>query len=246
MGHSRKETPEELRLDSVLRTVPNMRKVRFESPSGDEFPRVRRKRRRRVRDQVTGLGLRVWDSRSDLFFTDQYGYRNPECISLWADDARTVAGRTPRECYRDFMVSFRDTFENLLQSTISEIAVGCGPCGELRYPSYPENKRSPNSSQWRFPGIGEFQCYDQRALGALASTPPRLDASNGADLVRTIAADTTTYRKKLVSFGPIQGVGTANTVNSFSIGTRKSSLNTATRRYKLREKCLITRKLALT
>ena len=104
----------------------------------------------------------------DLFFTDQYGYRNPECISLWADDARTVAGRTPRECYRDFMVSFRDTFENLLQSTISEIAVGCGPCGELRYPSYPENKRSPNSSQWRFPGIGEFQCYDQRALGALA------------------------------------------------------------------------------
>ncbi|CAL6432643.1 unnamed protein product [Bathycoccus prasinos] len=63
----------------------------------------------------------------DLFFTDQYGYRNPECISLWADDARTVAGRTPRECYRDFMVSFRDTFENLLQSTISEIAVGCGP-----------------------------------------------------------------------------------------------------------------------
>ena len=104
----------------------------------------------------------------DLFFTDQYGYRNPECISLWADDARTVAGRTPRECYRDFMVSFRDTFENLLQTTISEIAVGCGPCGELRYPSYPENKRSPNSSQWRFPGIGEFQCYDQRALGALA------------------------------------------------------------------------------
>jgi len=104
----------------------------------------------------------------DLFFTDQYGYRNPECISLWADEARTVAGRTPRECYRDFMVSFRDTFADLLKSTISEIAVGCGPCGELRYPSYPENKRSPNSSQWQFPGIGEFQCYDQRALGALA------------------------------------------------------------------------------
>jgi len=31
-----------------------------------------------------------------------------------------------------------------------------GPCGELRYPSYPET-----NGTWRFPGIGEFQCYDK-------------------------------------------------------------------------------------
>jgi len=31
-----------------------------------------------------------------------------------------------------------------------------GPCGELRYPSYPEA-----NGTWRFPGIGEFQCYDK-------------------------------------------------------------------------------------
>jgi len=105
----------------------------------------------------------------DLFFTDQYGYRNPECISLWADNAKTLDGRTPLESYRDFMQSFRDEIEARgLMDVVEEISVGCGPCGELRYPAYPENKISPNSSQWQFPGIGEFQCYDQRALGNLA------------------------------------------------------------------------------
>lgn len=44
------------------------------------------------------------------------------------------------------------TFCFLLQ----EIQVGMGPCGELRYPAYPES-----NGTWRFPGIGEFQCYDK-------------------------------------------------------------------------------------
>ena len=34
--------------------------------------------------------------------------------------------------------------------------MGLGPCGELRYPSYPET-----DGTWKFPGIGEFQCYDK-------------------------------------------------------------------------------------
>lgn len=42
--------------------------------------------------------------------------------------------------------------DNLFQ----EIQVGMGPCGELRYPSYPES-----NGTWKFPGIGEFQCYDK-------------------------------------------------------------------------------------
>lgn len=37
---------------------------------------------------------------------------------------------------------------------ITEITVGMGPAGELRYPSYPEGL-------WSFPGVGEFQCYDK-------------------------------------------------------------------------------------
>lgn len=44
-------------------------------------------------------------------------------------------------------------------SVITEITVGLGPAGELRYPSYPEG-----DGRWRFPGVGEFQCYDKYML----------------------------------------------------------------------------------
>lgn len=50
------------------------------------------------------------------------------------------------------MKSFRESMWEFLESElISEIEVGLGPAGELRYPSYPE------THGWRFPGIGEFQ-----------------------------------------------------------------------------------------
>jgi beta-amylase len=45
-------------------------------------------------------------------------------------------------------MEFDDYFEDGL---ISEIEIGLGPCGELRYPSYPEKHG------WKYPGIGEFQ-----------------------------------------------------------------------------------------
>lgn len=45
---------------------------------------------------------------------------------------------------------------------ISEITIGCGPAGEARFPAYPEGDR-----RWRFPGVGEFQCYDKYMLDDL-------------------------------------------------------------------------------
>ncbi|RVW96893.1 Beta-amylase 1, chloroplastic [Vitis vinifera] len=66
-------------------------------------------------------------------------------------------GRTPVQCYADFMRAFRDNFKHLL-----EIQVGMGPSGELRYPSYPEQ-----NGTWKFPGIGAFQCYDKYMLSSL-------------------------------------------------------------------------------
>ena len=39
-----------------------------------------------------------------------------------------------------------------------------GPAGELRYPSYPEG-----DGRWRFPGVGEFQCFDRYMLASLRS-----------------------------------------------------------------------------
>lgn len=50
------------------------------------------------------------------------------------------------------MKSFRETMTDFLEAELlTDIEVGLGPAGELRYPSYPETQG------WVFPGIGEFQ-----------------------------------------------------------------------------------------
>ncbi|KAF5179482.1 Beta-amylase, partial [Thalictrum thalictroides] len=92
----------------------------------------------------------------DIVYTDKSGRRNPEYISLGCDSLPVLAGRTPIQVYSDYMRSFRDQFKDYLGRIIVEIQVGMGPCGELRYPSYPES-----NGTWKFPGIGEFQCYDK-------------------------------------------------------------------------------------
>jgi len=89
----------------------------------------------------------------DLFFTDRpragaRGQRNREYVSLFADDApRALSGRSPLECYGDLMRAFRDAFQAELGGLVEEVVVGAGPCGELRFPSYPE------ANGWRFPGV---------------------------------------------------------------------------------------------
>ncbi|TKY70754.1 Beta-amylase 3 [Spatholobus suberectus] len=101
----------------------------------------------------------------DLVYTDRSGRRNPEYISLGCDSMPVLRGRTPLQVYSDYMRSFRDRFRDYLGSVIIEIQVGMGPCGELRYPSYPES-----NGTWRFPGIGEFQCYDKYMRASLEAS----------------------------------------------------------------------------
>ncbi|KNA18803.1 hypothetical protein SOVF_067490 [Spinacia oleracea] len=98
----------------------------------------------------------------DLAYTDQWGRRNFEYISLGVDTLPVLKGRTPVQCYADFMRAFRDQFQHLLGDTIVEIQVGMGPAGELRYPSYPEQ-----DGIWKFPGIGAFQCFDKYMMSSL-------------------------------------------------------------------------------
>ncbi|XP_051182790.1 beta-amylase 2, chloroplastic [Lolium perenne] len=102
------------------------------------------------------------DKDQDLAYTDRCGRRNYEYISLGADALPALKGRTPIQCYADFMRAFRDHMAPYMGSTICEIQVGMGPAGELRYPSYPES-----NGTWSFPGIGEFQCYDRYMLASL-------------------------------------------------------------------------------
>lgn len=124
-----------------------------------------------------------------VWFTDHTGFHNREYISFGADhvpflpasqrekdavetvdddaamDAslsiETVSAlgrRTPLQAYASFLTEFVHimTENNLMKNVITELQVGMGPCGELRYPSYPMTE-----GMWKFPGIGEFQCFDK-------------------------------------------------------------------------------------
>ncbi|CAM8903635.1 unnamed protein product [Rhodiola kirilowii] len=108
---------------------------------------------------ITEIGLK----NPDIYFTDTDGRRNSESLSWGVDKERIFRGRTAVEVYFDYMRSFRVEFDEYFQSgVISEIEVGLGPCGELRYPSYPAKHG------WKYPGIGEFQCYDMYLMKSLA------------------------------------------------------------------------------
>lgn len=100
--------------------------------------------------------LEIGKDNPDIFFTDREGRRNKECLTWGIDKERVLRGRTGLEVYFDYMRSFRMEFNDYFEDgLISEIEIGLGPCGELRYPSYPEKHG------WKYPGIGEFQCYDK-------------------------------------------------------------------------------------
>ncbi|KAL9680085.1 hypothetical protein QQ045_017961 [Rhodiola kirilowii] len=98
----------------------------------------------------------------DIFFTDREGRRNMECLSWGTDKEHVLNKRTGIEVYYDFMRNFRKEFDDLfIEDIVYAVEIGLGASGELKYPAFSER------SGWRYPGIGEFQCYDkylQRSL----------------------------------------------------------------------------------
>lgn len=116
-----------------------------------------------------------------FWFVDRTGNENREYISFGADHEpvlpveRTYVSakqgermRTPMQAYTSFINAFVSAMqsEGLMGRTVTELQVGLGPCGELRYPSYP-------LSRWAFPGIGEFQCFDRYLLSDLSAAVRR-------------------------------------------------------------------------
>lgn len=85
-----------------------------------------------------------------------------DCFSNYLGNVIVVSTTVSVKWYQDklpctsnwYLFGFES--EMLAWNLLQEIQVGLGPCGELRYPSYPES-----NGTWRFPGIGEFQCYDK-------------------------------------------------------------------------------------
>eukprot|EP00741_Cyanophora_paradoxa_P023305 tig00000254_g22512.t1 len=120
-----------------------------------------------VGDQVT-IPLPPWvvevgKKNPDIFYCDQDGRYNDEYISLGADNEPLFPpnNRTAIQCYADFLAAFADTMRAYFGTILTQVQVSLGPAGELRYPSY------PLSMGWRFPGIGQFQCYDKYMLAQL-------------------------------------------------------------------------------
>ncbi|XP_047958762.1 beta-amylase 2, chloroplastic [Salvia hispanica] len=106
--------------------------------------------------------MEIGSKNPDIFFTDIEGRRNHECLTWGIDKQRVLEGRNAIEVYFDYMRSFRVEFNEFFEDGfISEIEIGLGACGELRYPSYPANHG------WEYPGIGEFQCYDKYLMESL-------------------------------------------------------------------------------
>ncbi|KAA6363685.1 MAG: Beta-amylase [Streblomastix strix] len=85
------------------------------------------------------IKLPSWLTQKDIFYRDMHGKDDPEYIALSMDDKK-VNGRTPVDMYSQYMQAFKQQMGDLMGSTINEIQVGLGPCGELRYPAYTNNR----------------------------------------------------------------------------------------------------------
>ncbi|XP_043706480.1 beta-amylase 3, chloroplastic-like [Telopea speciosissima] len=107
------------------------------------------------------------DKNPDLVYSDRFGIKSREYISLGCDILPVLKGRSPVQIYSDFMRNFRDTFREFLGSIITDIQVGMGPAGELRYASSPSQRLKWH---WRFYEIGEFQIYDRYMLASLRAS----------------------------------------------------------------------------
>ncbi|XP_061375721.1 beta-amylase 3, chloroplastic-like [Gastrolobium bilobum] len=99
----------------------------------------------------------------ELSYSDRFGRRNIEYISLGCDILPVLRGRSPIQAYADLMRDFRDTFRPSLGVIITGVQIGMGPGGELRYPSFSSQK--PNLALPH--ELGEFQCYDKYMLASL-------------------------------------------------------------------------------
>ncbi|CAL6027033.1 Beta-amylase [Hexamita inflata] len=116
-----------------------------------------------------------------LLYMDQWGAMSEEYIAASADYQKVFptsgsALRTPLTIYSEFMQAFNKAMASFVtDGTIDNVQVGLGPCGEMRYPSYP-------SAKWKYPGVGAFQAFDPlmkkdfqdkaKAAGFMYDSPP--------------------------------------------------------------------------
>ncbi|KAJ1694431.1 hypothetical protein LUZ63_011129 [Rhynchospora breviuscula] len=153
------------------------------------------------RDNFSGKDIKIplpnWvteigKANPDIYFTRRNGRRNTECLTWGIDKERVLRGRTALEVYFDFMRSFRVEMDEFFKGgVISNIEIGLGPCGELRYPSY------PTEQGWIYPGIGEFQYYNEYLLKSLRNA----NKEKGISFWKKGYVNTDTYNSQIHDAG---------------------------------------------
>lgn len=94
----------------------------------------------------------------DIFPKSDNGRVSKEYISPFADNEVVLDGRTPLQAYDQFIAAFVSAFWDYLGSTITEVQIGLGPSGQLRFPSY---------VNFKFCGVGQFMEGDSFAKDKL-------------------------------------------------------------------------------
>lgn len=131
---------------------------------------------------------------NDLLYKDQWGNVDEECLSVSADTSSVFNGRNAVEMYYDFINAMLSQLSSYVNSKVlTEVQVGMGPAGELRYPAY-------QSDKWSFPHVGGFQCWNKHMISSFQSSAkaaghsdwnsPPTDAGN----YNSMPNDTTFFR----------------------------------------------------
>lgn len=117
-------------------------------------------------------------TKNDLLYKSKSGVVSTDSLSLSADKVEvfpTSSGgkRSALQCYQDYMTAFLKAMGTHVGTTICELQVGMGPCGELRYPSY------LMSNGWNWPGVGIVMSYDAGMLKMLKTATKMAEPPEG-------------------------------------------------------------------
>jgi len=133
----------------------------------------------------------------------------PNVVSFWAENNDAV-----HKEYREFMTEFQTHFAEY-SASILEIGIGCGPDGQLRYPSFDIYEDNGRSYGRGYPSRGYLYCYSKLAELEFAAAMQ--------EKYNTITALNQAWGTRLDDFGP--GLAPTNGDAFFDIQNSSAYIN---------------------
>ena len=118
-----------------------------------------------------GIPLPQFVLNTGFFSKDEKGTFDDQYVSPLFDMCVMNNETTPLLCYSKLMIEFKKEFDEEIQDgIIDKVGIGLGPDGELKYPSF--------RGDWKMPGAGCIQCFDEIAADMLKKE--EIDIPSGA------------------------------------------------------------------